>query len=93
MKVPFHGETEAASNFLDLGEMDPAELRMSKTKVTQGENSVRLIGVTLYKQPSCACVRREELGNRHWILVVSQSVDQEPNAVFDREQINVSHGV
>ncbi|MBM7486720.1 hypothetical protein JOE52_005702 [Bradyrhizobium canariense] len=25
-------------------------------------------------------------------MVVSQSVDQETNAVFDREQINVSHG-
>lgn len=81
-----------ASNLLDLGEMDPAELRMSKSKVTQGENSVRLIRVTLDEQPSCACVGREELHDRHWILVVSQSVDQEPNAVFDREQVNVSHG-
>lgn len=93
MKVPFHGETEAASNFLDLGEMDPTEFRVSKASVTETEKSVRLIGIGLADEPRRPRIGREELDDRKQMIpLVSQCVDQEPNPVFDREQIDLNHG-
>ncbi|OIM95906.1 hypothetical protein BLN97_02825 [Bradyrhizobium elkanii] len=92
MKVPFHGEAQRASDFHDFGEMDPAELRVSERKITQTEKSVWLIGIGLADEPSRARIGCEELDDGKRIPFVSQGVDQKPNPVFDREQIDVSHG-
>src|SRR5690348_10461812 len=91
MKIPLDGKAEWASGFPEFCEADVAKFGTAQTKITEAEQSIRIVGIDFGEEPRCARIRREQLDDGGMVAFVSKRIRKQPYAIFLREQFHLCH--